>query len=273
MAEKKAYEVKINEQVRKIDEDIMLGDHRCVRAYIIAAEKVDVDYTKGPDEHIPYPTKSVQYTRFVSREILEPVDDKDRREKARATKILNELRTRDTGKDAEAKAYLIDYIATIEDNGQLVSDKITRARERLGKLEEERRTWMGIGKYMADLLGFRGASGVAGYSLLEGPFGESEISLGGLHFRGKDIAWLGAASLFGIASVTSYVWKGRKNRAILTDLSEDLDSTYRRAISETLEDLRNHYPKAIVPLGTEDVLAKKDATEMLKRKYVHKEDR
>jgi len=273
MSEKKAYELKINEQVRKVDEEIQLGDHRCVRAYIIAAEKVDINYTKGPEAHIPYPTKSVQYTRFVSREILEPIDEKDKREKARATKILNELRTRDTGKEKEAKDYLIDYIATIEDNGQLVSDKITRARERLGKLEEERRTWMGIGKYMADLLGFRVTSGAAGYLLLEGPFGESEFDLGGVHFSGKDIAAGGFAAAFGISSVTSYVWKGKKSRDILTDLSEDLDEAYRRVISETIEDLRNHYPKSIVAVGDEDVLARKDATAMLKSRYVHKENR
>jgi len=251
--------------VSKVDEEITLGDQRCIRAYIIVAEKVDIDYTRGPDAHIPYPTDAVQYARFASKVLVEPSDNKDREERKHAAVVLNQLKKRDFGNDKKAKSYLQDYCDCIEHNGQRIADKITDARGRLDDIEKERNTFWGKGKQMGDVVFFRLGSGLGVYGLLDGPLGDVSFNLFGHEVRCRDIAVLAGSTAFGINSGISYSWGKRKERNLMRELRDKLDAVYRQTISDSIEKLRRYYPQTLVPID-EEVLARRKAAE-LRKKY------
>lgn len=253
--------------VRKTDEDIMLGDQKCIRAYMIAAEKVDIDYSKGPEAHIPYPVDAVQYARFASKLVVKPGDDIEREEQKQAKVAMNELHKRNVGNNANAKFYLKDFENKMIHNGQRIADKINRAHNELKRLDDEKETLFGKTMQLGDIAVFRLGSGYGTYKVLtDTTLGDVRFNLFGHDISLRDLAIPFGTAVFALASGISYSWKGRKERAILRRLRDELDETYREAISDSLELLRRYYPETLVPIGEEEVLAKRKAAE-LKKKY------
>jgi len=256
----------------KVNEEIRLGDFRSVRAYMIAERGIDIDYSKKPKEHIPWPTQAVQYTRLSSKEQMEPLDEEDRRQKAQATILLNELRNRIKHmKDDDARAYTIDYITSIVHYGQRVLDKVKDARREFEELEKESKTWSGVGKRIADILGFRIGSGAGAYYIFEGPWADVEFEVPGtgLSFKGKDAGEVVFATIFAVASAISYSWGAHKRRKIMKWLKKELDKVYREAIDATIENLRCYFPETIIEVEVEDILDMDEASKMLMKKYIY----
>lgn len=258
--------------VRKADEEIMLGDQKCVRAYLIAAEKVDIDYERGPKGiHIPYPTDAVQYARFASKLVVKPADDTEREEQKQARVAMNELHKRDTGGDANARFYIQDFEVKMIHNGDRIADKINNAHKDMKKLDDEKDTFFGKTMQFGDIAVFRLGSGYGVYSLFANTsLGDVRINVLGHDITLRELAIPAGAAVFGLTSGISYSWKGRKERAILRRLRDDLDQTYREAISDSLELLRRYYPQTIVPLQPEEKLADRATRETLMKKYAKK---
>ena len=75
--------------MRRVADEIPLGDYRSVRAYRIAVLGKDLNYEKKPKEHIPWPQDSVKYIRFSSKEQMEPQDEEGQRLQSRLIFFLD----------------------------------------------------------------------------------------------------------------------------------------------------------------------------------------
>ncbi len=233
---------KVELDVRNIDRGIRLKEVDSVAEYL-DARGITIDYQKFPERlRSMGPDKAPLYTRTFSLIYTEPQELPniwEYEDSVGVIRRLDNLVQSLEGKEGRCASTLRE---TYSHNGKRLAAKVRNIEKEIKMVEDEKTRWP---KFVADVILLRGLSSAGTYGIFEGPLGDYDVDVAGMKMKGRDIALIAASSAFAATSVGSYFWARKKIRDFRIAMRDGIETVYRQAILESVNDAEKFYPTAV----------------------------